>query len=97
MADRDLIIPVGFGDSVPKPSGDNIANRGARRLVKLVPTPYGSRPSIWTKPASEDVIEGQKTLVHQCVVLLSQDPIQTVVVSVPRDFYEKLPDVPVEW
>ncbi len=94
---EDLIVPVDFGSAVPKPSEENIAHRGPRRLVKLVPTPFGSRPAIWTGPPREEQIENEKVIAFTCAVLLQKDPLQVVAVTVPRDFYEKLPDVPVEW
>lgn len=98
MSGGDIIVEIPDANTVPKPTEHNIAKFGPRRLVKLVPIPGSAAPAIWTSPAVEDVIEGQKMLVRKCVVLVSKGPkLLTAAITVPNDFYEKLHDVPVEW
>jgi hypothetical protein len=94
----DTILEVDLGtSSIPKPTENNIARRGPRRLVKLIPIPGSASPAIWTGPMFEDEIDGQRVIVRACVVLVSKEPPETMKVTVPADFYDKLPDVPVEW
>jgi hypothetical protein len=96
---ENLIVPVNLADSIPRPSEDQIARRGARRLVKLVPTPFGGRPAIWTSPyIVVENIDGVFTPCLIAVVLVQAEPKpETQRVFVPKDLYEKLADVPVEW
>lgn len=87
------------GDVVPQPTEENIARRGPRRLVKLIPMPGNfAAPAIWTGPKFEDVIDKEKIFVVQCVLLVNKEPKpQTMLMTVPADFYDKCVDVPVEW
>lgn len=97
---NDIVLEVGLHDAVPKPTEDQIARRGPRRLVKLVPLPGNySGPAIWTGPRFEDVDDqGKSYVARKCVVMLSKDPKpETVCITIPNEFYEKLLDVPVEW
>ena len=78
--------------------------QGERRLVRLLPTPFGSRPAIWTSPyATKKVyLPGESpTRSRVCVVLLSPGEPgvkpDVVVVTIPEDAVEKFPLVPVEW
>lgn len=92
-----IILPD--SSAIPKPGDGDIAKRGARRLVKLIPLPSGfAVPAIWTGPIKEDEIENQKVIVRDCIVLITKEPkAETMRVTVPKDFYDSLPDVPVEW
>jgi len=95
---EDVIIPVGYDDLTKlKPDEKIIATRGPRRFVKVVPTPFGAKPAIWTKLPQEETIEGRTMRAVCCVVLLEKDPVQTACITVPCDFYEKLPEMPIEW
>ena len=103
MSDFDsngnMVMPIDLGlDTIPKPKDFEIARHGPRRLVKLVPIPGSAGPAIWTSPkASFTEIDGQPKLAYTCVVLVAKEPPQTVRVFVPKDFYDKLHDIPVEW
>lgn len=95
----NVILEVGGADVVQKPRESDIARRGPRRLVKLVPLPGNyAAPVIWTGPVVEDEIDGKIVPVRQCIVLMSREPKpETMRVAVPADFYDKLADIPVEW
>lgn len=96
----EILLDAGMrGDVIHKPGEEHIARRGARRFVKLVPLPGNyAAPAIWTGQPHEDTIDGQKMLVRTCVVLMVKEPApETMRITIPADFYEKLPDVPVEW
>lgn len=94
------ILELNLGtDVVHKPTEENIARRGPRRMVKLIPMPGNfAAPAIWTSPKFEDVIDKERIQVVACVVLVSKDPPRTMLITVPAQFYEeKCVDVPVEW
>jgi len=89
----DLGIDVGL----PRADGADVPKRGDRRLVKLVPCDPlgGAKPAIWTSPVFATTTEKRAVV---CVLLASGSPKpQTVSVTLPKDFYDKLPEVPVEW
>lgn len=77
---------------------------GNRRLVRMIPTPLGSRPAIWTS--------GYETLevfqdgaaperARKCVVLISPgsntEKPDTAVITIPSTAIDLFPMVPVEW
>lgn len=95
----NIIHEVDLGvDVVTRPREEHIAHRGPRRLVKLVPIPGSAAPAIWTSPdAHTQDIDGVRTLCRTVVVLVSKSPPTCTRVYVPKDFYETLPEVPVEW
>lgn len=70
--------------------------RGTHRQVALVPTPFGSRPAIWTSPYE---VEHEGKPARVCLVLVAVGPPlpEAVCITVPTDFYDSLPRVPVEW
>ena len=95
-------VPVTVTSDVARP--DDPPRHGSRRLVRLLPTPFGSRPAIWTSPyATMEVYRpGESpTRSRVCVVLLSPGEPgvkpDVVVVTIPEDAVEKFPLVPVEW
>ncbi len=96
---QNTILEVNLADSVPQPREGDIARRGPRRLVKLVPLPGNyAAPVIWTGPVVEDEIDGKLVPVRQCVVLVTKEPKpETMRIAIPIDYYDKLVDVPVEW
>lgn len=92
----DIVIDLS-GPAV-KPDESQVARGGARRMVKLIPVPGSyAVPAIWTGPPAPQEIDGQQILCRECIVLMSKSPPQTMKVTVPADFYAKLPDIPVEW
>lgn len=99
MSESPYILDVDLGqNSVPKPTAENIARRGPRRLVKLVPLPGFAGPAIWTSPdVSNQNIDGKQVACRTCVVMLTTEPPTVTRVYVPADFYERLHDVPVAW
>lgn len=94
----------GLGDVV---RASEVPRAGSRRLVRLLPTPFGSRPAIWTSPHATMVSfdEGEPPeRARQVVVLMSgptrEDPTakpDTAVITIPEAAIEKFPMVPVEW
>ena len=68
--------------------------RGTHRQVHLVPTPFGSKPAIWTSPY-EVVHDGQPAKI--CIVLVTCQPAETMRVTVPTSVLDRLPQAPVEW
>jgi hypothetical protein len=99
VSNQNIVIPIDYGNSIPRPTENNIARFGPRRMVKLAPIPGNSAvPVIWTGPLTEDEIDGRKIFCRPCIVLMVKEPKpMTMFMSIPADFYEKLPDVPVEW
>jgi hypothetical protein len=98
-----IVMPVDLGGNIVlKPSEDDIARRGPRRLVKLVPLPGNhAAPAIWVSPYIFDDHD-LKVPCHHVIVILSKGPPstpmpQTTCVTIPKTFYDKLPDVPCEW
>jgi hypothetical protein len=89
-------VPIVIPCDVPK--------RGERRLVRLLPTPFGSRPAIWTSPYEVQTIlqEGSPPEpCRVCVLLMSAgSPTErpdVICVTIPDAAIKKFPLVPVEW
>ncbi len=87
---------------VLKPS--EVPRLGNRRLVRLLPTPFGSRPAIWTSPYTfMDVVqEGHPPEKCRYCVLLMEDGSPTsrpsiICITIPDAAIEKFPTVPVSW
>ena len=100
MADEEYKVTIS-GD-IARPS--DVPKHGERRLVKLLPTPFGSRPAIWTSPYKvQEVFEigGAPEAARVCVLLLSPgspgEKPDVVVVTIPDAAIYKFPLVPVEW
>lgn len=73
---------------------------GDRRMVKLVPMPGGgAAPAIWTSHEIVDDVAIGPAVV--CVLMVRNAGAGgkpgTVTMTVPKNFYEKLPEIPVEW
>jgi hypothetical protein len=94
-----LVVPIDIGGNVVlKPSENDVAHYGPRRMVKLVPLPGNhAAPAIWTSPYTfED--DDLKAKCHHVIVLMSKEPLpETMRVTLPVDFLAKLPEVPCEW
>lgn len=92
------IIDLGV-EAIPIPTENSIARSGPRRMVKLAPVPGSyAVPIIWTGPVQIDEIDGKQLRCRICVVLFQKEPRpETMRISIPADFYDKLPEVPVEW
>jgi hypothetical protein len=96
-------IPVTISNEIAKPT--DIPRNGERRLVRLLPTPFGSRPAIWTSPYEvwTPLQEGAKPEpCRVCVLLMSAgDPTglrpDVICVTIPSEAIEKFPLVPVAW
>jgi len=95
-------IPVTISDEIARPS--DIPRNGERRLVRLLPTPFGSRPAIWTSPYTIPTVlqEGSPPeLCRICILLTSKgSPTErpdVICVTIPDAAIEKFPLVPVEW
>ena len=96
----DIILDPGMmGTAIPKPNEGDIARRGARRLVKLVPMPGSfAAPAIWTTPEIVATnIEGNIVPCRVCIVLVTKSPPETMRITIPSAFYDALPEIPVEW
>jgi hypothetical protein len=95
-------IPITISDEIAKPS--DIPRNGTRRLVRLLPTPFGSRPAIWTSPykTMQVLQEGlPPEPCRVCLLLMSAgspgERPDTICVTIPDDAIAKFPLVPVEW
>jgi hypothetical protein len=97
--------PVSLIELPVTPSGDfctpgKVPTMGERRLVRLLPTPFGSRPAIWISPYTVDVeINGTTEKCKVAVVLLDKGPPapSVVTLTLPAGAVEKFPLIPVEW
>lgn len=93
MEDQKILV---YGtDPIERPNDTVIARTGSRRLVKLVPLPGNyAGPAVWTSP---DVIIDDGVQCLHVLVLMTRNPPEVVRITIPKDFYAKLPEVPVEW
>lgn len=72
--------------------------RGDRRIVKLVETPFGWAPAVWTSPYTVDDPDlGEKCRI--CVVLVGKGPPkpEVVIMTIPVGILERYPEDAVEW
>lgn len=97
-----LVVPIELTGDIARPS--EVARNGDRRLVRLLPTPFGSRPAIWTSPYEvlEVMQEGSPAeKCRVCVLLTSSgspdERPDVVCIKIPSAAIEKFPLVPVEW
>jgi hypothetical protein len=95
-------IPITISDEIARPC--DVPKRGERRLVRLLPTPFGSRPAIWTSPYKVPTIlqEGQPAEpCRVCILLMSAGSPEArpdvICVTIPDAVIAKFPLVPVEW
>lgn len=95
-------VPIGVSTDLALP-GDP-PRHGERRLVRLLPTPFGSRPAIWTSQYSFMEVyppDTTPTKSRRCVLLLSPGspgvPPETLFIRIPEEAIAKFPLVPVEW
>jgi hypothetical protein len=88
------VFSIEVGDDFKKPSDEPV--HGKKRLVRLLPTPVGSRPAIWTSPYIIDDPDIGKAKI--CLILESKGPPPNVIaVRIPVGALEKFPLVPIEW
>lgn len=93
---NDIIIDL--GGPATRPNENDVPRTGERRFVKLIPMPGNyAAPAIWSGPIKPQEIDGKYVRARECVVLVSKDPIQTMKITIPVEFYDVLPDIPVEW
>jgi hypothetical protein len=97
-----LIIPVEISGDIARPS--EVPRNGDRRLVRLLPTPFGNRPAIWTSPyvTMEVLQEGSPPEPCKKCILLSSpgspdERPDVICVTIPAAAIDKFPLVPVEW
>ena len=95
-------VPVTVTSEVARPSDP--PRHGSRRLVRLLPTPFGSRPALWTSPYTYMEVfppDPTPTRARSCVILVSPGepgvPPETISIRIPEAAIEKFPLVPVEW
>jgi len=96
-------VPIIISDEIARPC--DVPKRGERRLVKLLPTPFGSRPAIWTSPYTVEAILQEGSTPEKCRVCLllmstgsPDSPRPDVIcVTIPEAAIAKFPEVPVEW
>ena len=72
--------------------------RGERRIVKIVETPFGWAPAVWTSPYTvydPDLKEPCKV----CVVLVGKGPPkpELVIMTIPAAILARYPEDAVEW
>lgn len=94
--------PILVSDEIARPC--DIPKHGERRLVRLLPTPFGSRPAIWTSPYETPTIlqEGSPPeLCRTCILLMTTgspgERPDVICITIPSAAIEKFPLVPVEW
>ena len=77
---------------------------GKKRLVRLIPTPFGSRPAVWTSTYQFPGDDGEPH--RNVLVLLSEggvapngkvSPPEVANMRVPSAFLKTLPEIPLEW
>jgi hypothetical protein len=97
-----LVIPIEVTGDIVRPS--EVPRHGNRRLVRLIPTPFGARPAIWTSPyeSTESLREGSPPeRCRKCIVLSSpgspSERPDVVCVTIPSAAIDMFPLVPVEW
>jgi hypothetical protein len=97
-----LIVPVELSGDIAKPSEG--VRHGERRLVRLLPTPFGARPAIWTSPyeTMESLREGTPPEhCRKCILLNSpgspDERPDVICITIPSAAIDKFPLVPVEW
>jgi hypothetical protein len=95
-------VPIVVSDEIARPC--DVPKHGERRLVRLLPTPFGSRPAIWTSPYKVPTVLQVGAPPEQCrvcVLLMSAGSPDTrpdvVCVTIPDAAISKFPLVPVEW
>jgi hypothetical protein len=96
------LISGDLGDvGVPRGDGPIIqGGEGSRRLVPLIPTPFGSRPAIWISHYTvlEVLKEGcAPEKAKKCILLMSSDPPETACITIEADAIKIFPKIPVEW
>lgn len=102
MADSKYTeIPIILtGDLADLVKPDEKPVHGNRRLVRLIPTPLGSRPAIWVSPyLVQEQFEDGVHIARKVIVLLSKGPPKpdVAVITIPDAAISKFPLVPVEW
>lgn len=96
MSREDIIINL--DGPATRPNEHEVPRIGLRRWVKLVPVPGSyAVPCIWAGPITPQDIDGKMLKARECIVLMSKSPPQTMKITIPTDFYDKLPEIPVEW
>ena len=95
-------IPITVSSDIARPC--DVPRSGDRRLVRLLPTPFGSRPAIWTSPYTvlTSLTEGAAPeMCRGCILLMSSGspnhPPDTVCITIPDAAISKFPEIPVEW
>lgn len=96
----DTVISI--SDEIAKPC--DVPRSGDRRLVRLLPTPFGSRPAIWTSPYEVMAVLGEGEPPERCrvcILLMSAgshaERPDVIVVTIPEAAIDKFPQVPVAW
>ena len=88
---------------VPGPDNPDLprGGPGKKRMVPLIPTPYGHRPAIWI---SDYTFIDDGKACHNAVVLIDEGsgdgqmmPPQVGSIRIHRELLDKLPQVPIEW
>lgn len=88
-----MIIDIPTGKAV---DGWRVEKRGGtHRFVRVVPTPFGERPCIWT--SQEAALDAEGVLSYTAIVLVSRVPAETMRITIPCEIWDQLPTAPVEW
>jgi hypothetical protein len=93
-------IPISLDPSLTNVVKPGEGLRGDRRLVRFLPTPFGSREAIWISPYETiEHFENGPEKARKCIVLLSKGPPKPdiAVITIPSSAIDKFPLVPVEW
>jgi hypothetical protein len=101
MSESSVSIPLSIDETLGdflKASDKPVL--GEKRLVRLLPTPFGSREAIWISPYEfMENFEAGPERARVCIVLISKGPPKPDVacIIIPSAAIEKFPLVPVEW
>jgi len=99
VAEKDdqgnVVHKIELGEEWRKPD-EGPPQFGTRRLVRLIPTPVGAFPAIWTAPSDHRGRDGKPC--RNVVLLISKTPSPQVMgAEVNSDGIDQFPLVPCEW
>ena len=95
-----IVIPIISSGELFKASDSGPVRGGGTRYVPLIRTPHGPWPCIFKshKIISEVVRDGCGPVpCHECILLVSRDPLQTIRAVIEVEGFKTFDMVPVEW
>lgn len=99
MADK--VIPIEMGNTIFQRDEQRTVQGGGTRLVPLVPVSNdgSTMPCIWKSRyiIQAELADGNKVAAHECLLLVSRNPILTMRAEVAVDSWQHFGQGPVEW